>query len=63
MRLNNLSKSDKDRIKSGDVKFLKRALESEYSEALQELVTFPLDKVQELRGKAVALATIIKLLP
>ena len=54
---------DKDRIKSGDVKFLKRALESEYSEVLEELVTFPLDKIQELRGKAVAFATIIKLLP
>ena len=63
MRLNNLSKMDKDRIKSGDVKFLKRALESEYSEVLEELVTFPLDKIQELRGKAVAFATIIKLLP
>ena len=63
MRINNLSKSDRGRIKSGDVIFLKRCLESELESVKDDLVTFPLDRIQELRGQAVALATIIKLLP
>ncbi len=63
MRINNLSKLDRDRIKSGDVKFLKKILEWEYEEIKEELVTFPLDKIQELRGKATELSVIIKLLP
>ena len=63
MRLNNLSNEEKRRVNSGDIKFLKMLLEKEYDEVKEDLVVYPLDKLQELRGQAVVLATLIKLLP
>lgn len=63
MSLTNLSTADKRQIKSGDIKFLKKILLKEYEDTKENLVSFPLDKIQELRGKAVELSAIIKLLP
>jgi hypothetical protein len=59
----NLSSEQKQRIKSGDIKYLKGILEKEYEEAKENLISFPLDKVEELRGSAKTLSAIIKLLP
>lgn len=63
MRLNNLTTSSTERIYRGDIKHLKDVLSQELEALKNDIIYLPEQKVSELRGKAVAIATIIKLLP
>lgn len=63
MRLNNLDSKTKERIVSGDIRFLKTILEDELEGIKEDLIYLPEGRVSELRGRAVVVSTIIKLLP
>ena len=61
MRVNNLSTEQKEKFKR-DITFLGEVLEAELGSILLDLVTYPLEKVPELQGRAKAISEIIKLL-
>lgn len=61
--LHNLKQQDKDRFKSGDLLFIKQKLEEELEKTKNDLISLPINKVEELRGKAQMLTLIINLLP
>ena len=61
MRLDNLAKAEKEKAKF-EPHFLLQVLEEEYDALKEELVSRPLDQLQELRGKAKVVASLIKLL-
>lgn len=63
MRLDNLSNEAKARVKSGDIKFLKNILAEEYEEVKEDLIYCTVDKSEQVRGRAMLLTSIIKLLP
>lgn len=62
MRLNNLNKRTKEEIESGNKRILLSVLKEELTETKEELIDLPLTKIEELRGVAKTLRTIIKLL-
>lgn len=61
MRIRNLKQEDKVRFKS-DISFVKIALSEELEALKEDLLHRPLDQVENLRGQAVMLAAILKLL-
>ena len=63
MRLDNLDNKTKERLALGDIKFLKQVLEEELKEIKEDLIYLPEGRVSELRGRAIVVSTIIKLLP
>ena len=62
MILDNLKAPDKERIKSGDLAFIKELIRKDLETTKESLITFPIDKVQELRGRAKVLSTLLTLL-
>lgn len=62
-RISNLKAEEIKRCRSGDLLYLRKLLESEYEMVKEDLVHFPLDQVERLRGRASAIADIINLLP
>jgi hypothetical protein len=62
MRLDNLSHNMLREIQGGNKETLKKALKEELECTKEELIVFPLEKIEELRGKAKALQLIIDLL-
>lgn len=61
--LTNLKKDTKDRIKSGDIVFLKKVLESELKASHEALVDIPEPMFKILQGQCRTLRDLIKLLP
>lgn len=61
--LNNLDKQTKERIKSGDIKFLKKVLEQELEERRTSLVNCNEDLFKIEQGRARVLTELLNLLP
>lgn len=61
MRLSNLTIKEKEKIKR-DYSFLLKALEEEFSLLKEDIIDFPLEKIDNLRGQAIILRKLIKLL-
>lgn len=62
MSLDNLGSKDKERIKSGDIQLIKEIIKKELEDIKEDLIFLPMEKVEELRGKARILVSLIKLL-
>lgn len=62
MRLDNLKTPEKERFLTGDIHFIKEVLEEELDLTKNDLIFFPKEKLEELRGRAKVLATILNLL-
>jgi predicted trehalose synthase len=52
----------RERFRTREVEFIYKALKEELEHTKEELVSMPMDKVGELRGRARVLKTIVKLL-
>jgi hypothetical protein len=63
MRIDNLPIRDIERVKSGDIRYLTVLLDAELEYIKEDLISLPVSKVEELRGKAKAIKAILKLLP
>jgi len=62
MRLDNLNMEQRERFHSKEVGFIYKVLKEELDHTKSELVTMPMDRIGELRGRARVLQTIVKLL-
>ena len=62
MSLDNLNKVDKERFERGELHHIKEILRKELEEIKDNLISFPVSQLEELRGKAKVLASILKLL-
>ena len=62
MRLDNLNMEQRDRFRTREVEFIYKALKEELEHTKEELVSMPMDRLGELRGRARVLKTIVKLL-
>jgi len=62
-RISNLGADSLSRIKAGDWGFFKRILQSELEATSEELLEFPIEKVEELRGRAKLLKILLEIIP
>ncbi len=62
MRLDNLSRENRDRLGAGDIHLLKGLLVEELDGVRDDLLELPLMYTEELKGRGKVLKTLIKLL-
>jgi hypothetical protein len=62
MRLDNLNSDQKEAFRRRDIDFILKVLQEELVHTKNELVSMPLEKIGELRGRAKTLQSIVKLL-
>jgi hypothetical protein len=62
-RISNLKTESLSKIKAGDWRFFKEVLGGELEATSEEILEFPIEKVEELRGRAKLLKVLLEIIP